>query len=75
MNGVWQKAADRVRETLGQVFFETWIGPLSFVAMDGGTATIAESHTGVCYVRNTSTPAVAGQRSRRIASINLSATF
>jgi chromosomal replication initiator protein len=40
MNGVWQKAADRVRETLGQVSFETWIGPLSFVAMDGGTATI-----------------------------------
>ena len=40
MNGVWQKAADRIRETLGQVSFETWIGPLSFVAMDSGTVTI-----------------------------------
>src|SRR6202049_1928838 len=40
MNGMWQKAADRVRETLGQVSFETWIGPLSFVAMQNGTATI-----------------------------------
>src|SRR5713101_4550397 len=40
MNGVWQKAADRIRETLGQVSFETWIGPLSFVAMNDGTATI-----------------------------------
>src|ERR1700693_2217729 len=40
MNGVWQKAADRIRETLGQVSFETWIGPLSFVAMHEGTATI-----------------------------------
>src|SRR5580704_17059687 len=40
MNGIWQKAADRIRETLGQVSFETWIGPLSFVAMDNGTATI-----------------------------------
>jgi chromosomal replication initiator protein len=40
MNGVWQKTADRIRETLGQVSFETWIGPLSFVAMDSGTATI-----------------------------------
>src|SRR3984957_16348939 len=40
MNGIWQKAADRIRETLGQVSFETWIGPLSLVAMDSGTATI-----------------------------------
>ena len=40
MNGVWQKATDRIRETLGQVSFETWIGPLSFVAMHNGTATI-----------------------------------
>jgi len=37
---MWQKATDRVRETLGQVSFETWIGPLNFVAMDCGTATI-----------------------------------
>ena len=40
MNGVWQKTADRIRETLGQVSYETWIGPLSFVAMESGTATI-----------------------------------
>jgi len=40
MNGVWQKAADRMRDTLGQVSFETWIGPLNFVAMHNGTATI-----------------------------------
>jgi len=40
MNGVWQKAADRMRDTLGQVSYETWIGPLSFVAMNNGTATI-----------------------------------
>ena len=40
MTGVWQKTADRMRETLGQVSFETWIGPLSFVTMESGTATI-----------------------------------
>src|SRR5271163_2846560 len=40
MNGVWQKAADRMRDTLGQVSYETWIGPLSFVAINNGTATI-----------------------------------
>ncbi len=40
MNGVWQKAADRMRDTLGQVSYETWIGPLNFVAMTNGTATI-----------------------------------
>src|ERR1700732_4292621 len=40
MKAMWQKAADRLRKTLGQVSFETWIGPLSFVAMDCGTATI-----------------------------------
>src|SRR5882672_5416651 len=40
MKAMWQKAADRIRETLGQVSFETWIGPLSFVAVHNGTATI-----------------------------------
>jgi hypothetical protein len=38
MKGMWQKAADRIRETLGQVSFETWIGPLGFVAMHSGTS-------------------------------------
>ena len=33
MNEVWQKTADRMRDTLGQVSYETWIGPLSFVAI------------------------------------------
>jgi chromosomal replication initiator protein len=40
MNEVWQKAGGRMRDTLGQVIYETWIGPLSFVAMNNGTATI-----------------------------------
>src|SRR5580704_6416496 len=40
MNGVWQKAADRMRDTLGQVSYETWIGPLSFISLNNGTATI-----------------------------------
>ena len=40
MNGVWQKTADRMRDTLGPVSYETWIGPLNFVAMNNGTATI-----------------------------------
>jgi chromosomal replication initiator protein len=40
MNEVWQKTADRMRDTLGQVSYETWIGPLSFVAMNNGMATI-----------------------------------
>ena len=36
MEGLWQKAADRMRETLGQVGYETWIGPLNFLGMEGG---------------------------------------
>ncbi len=40
MKEVWQKTADRMRDTLGQVSYETWIGPLSFVAMSNGMATI-----------------------------------
>ena len=40
MNGLWQKAADRLRDELGQVGFETWIGPLNFVAQQGSTVTI-----------------------------------
>jgi len=40
MNGVWQRAADRIRESLGQVGFETWIGPLNFVALEDNRATI-----------------------------------
>jgi chromosomal replication initiator protein len=40
MDGVWERAADRMRDQLGQVGFETWIGPLNFVGVNGGTATI-----------------------------------
>jgi chromosomal replication initiator protein len=40
MDALWDKAAGRVREELGQVGFETWIGPLNFVGMEGRTATI-----------------------------------
>ncbi len=40
MNGLWQRAADRLRDELGQVGFETWIGPLNFVGIQGRTATV-----------------------------------
>src|SRR5579872_2274011 len=40
MNGLWERAGDRMRDQLGQVGFETWIGPLNFVGVDGRTATI-----------------------------------
>lgn len=40
MNGVWQKAAVRIREALGQVGYETWIQPLNFVSLEDRTATI-----------------------------------
>src|ERR1700722_8058405 len=40
MDGVWERAADRMRDQLGQVGFETWIGPLNFIGVDGRTATI-----------------------------------
>ena len=31
VNGVWQKTTDRMRESLGQVGYETWITPLHFI--------------------------------------------
>ncbi len=40
MNGVWQKTADRMRESLGQVGYETWITPLNFIDLHGRTAII-----------------------------------
>src|SRR4051812_34721487 len=40
MEGVWQKAADRIRESLGQVGYETWIGPLNFIGLQDRMATI-----------------------------------
>ncbi len=40
MNGLWQRATDRLRAELGQVGYETWIGPLAFIGIHGKTATI-----------------------------------
>jgi chromosomal replication initiator protein len=40
VNGVWQKVADRIRESLGQVGYETWITPLNFIDLHGRTAII-----------------------------------
>ena len=40
MNGVWERAAGRMRDQLGQVGYETWIGPLNFLGVNGRTATI-----------------------------------
>src|ERR1700758_3045004 len=39
METVWQGVSNRLRERLGQVGFETWISPLSFVGIEGHTAT------------------------------------
>jgi chromosomal replication initiator protein len=41
MNGLWQRAAGRLRSELGEVGYETWIGPLCFQGLHGKTATIA----------------------------------
>lgn len=40
MNGMWQKAADRVRDVIGQVGFETWIQPLKFISLENQAATL-----------------------------------
>jgi chromosomal replication initiator protein len=40
VNGVWQKAADSMRKSLGQVGYETWITPLNFIDLHGRTAII-----------------------------------
>jgi chromosomal replication initiator protein len=40
MNELWQRAADRMRDELGQVGYETWIGPLNFIAHQGSTVTV-----------------------------------
>ena len=37
---IWQGVCSRLRERLGQVGFETWISPLSFVGIEGRTATL-----------------------------------
>src|SRR5208337_3243535 len=40
MDGLWEKTSERVRDTLGQVGYETWICPLNFLGLKGRTATI-----------------------------------
>ena len=40
MNGLWSKATERLRGSLGQVSYETWIGPLTFLGVEDRTATI-----------------------------------
>ncbi|HEX4211577.1 MAG TPA: DnaA/Hda family protein, partial [Candidatus Binataceae bacterium] len=40
MNGLWDKAAERLRGSLGQVSYETWIGPLTFLGIEDRTAMI-----------------------------------
>jgi chromosomal replication initiator protein len=40
METIWQSVSDRLRERLGPVSFETWIAPLSFVGIEGRTATL-----------------------------------
>jgi chromosomal replication initiator protein len=40
MNGVWQRVTDRIRESLGQVGYETWIRPLNFIGLQDQMATI-----------------------------------
>jgi hypothetical protein len=40
MGTFWQGVSSRLRERLDQVAFETWISPLSFVGIEGHTATL-----------------------------------
>ena len=40
VNCMWQKVADRMRESLGQVGYETWITPLTFIDLHGRIARI-----------------------------------
>jgi chromosomal replication initiation ATPase DnaA len=40
MDGVWHKATDRMHDELGPVGYETWIGPLNFLGLQNGIATI-----------------------------------
>jgi chromosomal replication initiator protein len=37
---VWQKAAGRIRDSLGEMSYETWITPLNLVEIQGHTAVI-----------------------------------
>ena len=40
VKNVWQKAADRIRNSLGEMDYETWITPLKLIEIQGHTAVI-----------------------------------
>jgi chromosomal replication initiator protein len=40
MNGLWQRATNRIRGLLGEVAYETWIRPLAFVGLEARMAMI-----------------------------------
>src|SRR5437660_12532447 len=40
MNGLWQRAANGIRELIGEVGYETWIRPLAFVGLEDRMARI-----------------------------------
>jgi chromosomal replication initiator protein len=40
MDEMWQKAAEKLRDNLGQAGYETWIAPLNFIGIKGRKATI-----------------------------------
>src|SRR5215467_8757856 len=48
VDGVWQKAAERIRASLGQVAYETWISPLHFIDLNGGRAIIEAPNRFFC---------------------------
>src|SRR6516162_10023604 len=48
VDSVWQKAAEQIRASLGQVAYETWISPLNFIDLRGRTATIETPNRFFC---------------------------
>ncbi|MGH7906663.1 MAG: chromosomal replication initiator protein DnaA [Candidatus Binataceae bacterium] len=40
MEGLWEKSSEKIRDRLGQVGFETWIGPLNFIGITDNIATL-----------------------------------
>jgi chromosomal replication initiator protein len=48
VDSVWQKAAEQIRASLGQVAYETWISPLNFIDLHGRTATIEAPNRFFC---------------------------
>jgi chromosomal replication initiator protein len=48
VDGMWQNAAERIRASLGQVAYETWISPLNFINLHGRTAIIEAPNRFFC---------------------------